>query len=113
MWARAADQEAVRSMERIFPLVAAIVWLAPTSGCGGLGLYRAAGHIPGVAPSDYAFYNFCGTSSQLYQFSPPEVEGSTIRGPGRPWFPPCRTSNHICRREKRSSLPSLLREVGR
>ncbi len=82
MWARAADQEAVRSMERIFPLVAAIVWLAPTSGCGGLGLYRAAGHIPGVAPSDYAFYNFCGTSSQLYQFSPPEVEGSTIQALG-------------------------------
>ena len=69
-------------MGRIFPLVAAIICLAPASGCGGLGLYRAAGHIPGVAASDYAFYNFCGTSSQLYQFSPPEVEGSTIEALG-------------------------------
>jgi hypothetical protein len=69
-------------MGRIFPLVAAIICLAPASGCGGLGLYRAAGHIPGVAASDYAFYNFCGTSSQLYQFSPPEVEGSTIEAMG-------------------------------
>ncbi|QEH35851.1 hypothetical protein OJF2_44080 [Aquisphaera giovannonii] len=47
-------------------------------GCGLPGWYRAVGSIPGVAASDYAFYNFCGTSSQVFQFPVPQVEGATI-----------------------------------
>jgi hypothetical protein len=47
-------------------------------GCAGPGWYRAIGHFPGVAPSDYAFYYFNGTSSQLFPLSVPQVESSTI-----------------------------------
>ncbi len=47
-------------------------------GCGSLGWYRAIGDFPGVAPSDYAFYNFCGTSSQVFQFSMPQVQSAAI-----------------------------------
>ena len=73
---------------------------------------RSAGHIPGVAPTDYAFYNFCGTSSQLYQFSPPEVEGSTIEALGDLGFQTWNVQ-HICPRVKHLLSPALQREVGR
>ena len=51
-------------------------------GCGGLGWYRAAGDLPGVAPSDYAFYDFCGVSSQLYPASPSQIETSAVEALG-------------------------------
>jgi hypothetical protein len=66
-------------VRRIIPLVGVMMAALPASGCYGLGWYRAVGHFPGVAPSDYAFYNFCGTSSQLFQFPAPMVEASTIQ----------------------------------
>jgi hypothetical protein len=69
-------------MRRIVPLIVAVISLAPACGCGGLGWYRAAGHIPGVAATDYAYYDFCGTSSQLFQFPAPLVEGAMIEGLG-------------------------------
>ena len=75
-------QETMRVMRRIFPLVAVVIGLAPAAGCGGLGLIRSAAHIPGVAATDYAFYNFCGSSTQLYPFSPPQVESSAIEALG-------------------------------
>jgi hypothetical protein len=43
-----------------------------------LGWYRAIGDLPGIAPSDYAFYEFCGTSSQVFQFSLPQVQTAAI-----------------------------------
>ena len=69
-------------MGRISSLVAVVVCVASTSGCGGLGWYCAAGDIPGVAPTDYAFYNFCGVSSQLYPASPSQIESSAIEALG-------------------------------
>ena len=58
-------------MRRIVPLIVAIISLAPACGCGGLGWYRSIGHLPGVAATDYAYYDFCGTSSQLFQYPAP------------------------------------------
>ena len=69
-------------MKRIIPVFAMIGGLASSSGCGSLGLLRSAAHIPGVAPTDYAFYNFCGSSTQLYQFTLPQVESSTVEALG-------------------------------
>jgi hypothetical protein len=69
-------------MGRISLLVAAVVCTAFPSGCGGLGWYRAAGELPGVAPTDYAFYNFCGVASQLYPASPSQIESSAIEALG-------------------------------
>jgi len=69
-------------MRRILPLAAVVIGLASSAGCGGLGLFRSAAHIPGVAATDYAFYNYCGSSNQLYPFSPPQVEGSAIEAMG-------------------------------
>ncbi len=69
-------------MGRISSLICAVVCVASTSGCGGLGWYRAAGHIPGVAPTDYAFYNFCDVSSQLYPAAPSQIESSAIEALG-------------------------------
>jgi hypothetical protein len=63
-------------MGRVYPLIVAVVSLAPASGCGGLGWYQAAGHLPGVARTDYAYYDFCGTSSQLFEFPVPQVVSS-------------------------------------
>lgn len=66
-------------MRRIVLLVALVSSALPASGCGGFpGWYRAVGHFPGIAPSDYAFYNFCGTSSQVFQFPMHQVQGSAI-----------------------------------
>ena len=66
----ATAQEAKQAMRWIVSLIVASFPLFPASGCGGLGWYRAAGHLPGVAATDYAYYDFCGTSSQLFQFPP-------------------------------------------
>jgi hypothetical protein len=65
-------------MRRIVPLIVAVISLAPTFGCGGLGWYRSIGHLPGVAATDYAYYDFCGTSSQLFQYPAPQVESALI-----------------------------------
>ena len=69
-------------MGRISLLVAAVVCIASASGCGGLGWYRAAGELPGIAPTDYAFYDFCGVSSQLYPASPSQIESSAVEALG-------------------------------
>jgi hypothetical protein len=69
-------------MGRISSLLAVVVFVASTSGCSNPGWFRAAGDIPGIAPTDYAFYNFCGTSSQLYPASPRQIESSAIEALG-------------------------------
>jgi hypothetical protein len=69
-------------MRRIVCLMLVMGSSLPIYGCGIPGWYRAVGHFPGVAPSDYAFYNFLGVSSQLYQFSPPQVASSAIQAIG-------------------------------
>jgi len=69
-------------MRWIVPLIVAVISLAPACGCGGLGWYRAAGHIPGVAATDYAYSDFCGTSSQLFQFPAHKVESALIEALG-------------------------------
>jgi hypothetical protein len=65
-------------MRRIVPLLVAVISLAPACGCGGLGWYQAVGHLPGIAHTDYAFYDFCDTSSQLFQFPAYKVETALI-----------------------------------
>jgi hypothetical protein len=59
-------------MRRIACLVV-VCWGLPLGGCGIPGWFRSVGHFPGVAPSDYAFYRYWATSSQLYQFPVPQV----------------------------------------
>ncbi len=75
-------KESGRSMGRISSLLAAVVCIAITSGCGTLGWFRAAGHIPGVAPTDYAFYNFCDVASQLYPAAPSQIVSSALQALG-------------------------------
>ena len=65
-------------MRRNVPLVVIVLSGLLAGGCGSLGWYRAIGDFPGVAPSDYAFYDFCGTSSQVFQFSMPQVQSAAI-----------------------------------
>ncbi len=65
-------------MSQKVPLVVIVLSGLLAGGCGSLGWYRAIGDFPGVAPSDYAFYNFCGTSSQVFQFSMPQVQSAAI-----------------------------------
>ena len=65
-------------MHQKVPLVVIVVVGLLASGCGSLGWFRAIGDFPGVAPSDYAFYSFCGTSSQVFQFSLPQVQSAAI-----------------------------------
>jgi hypothetical protein len=82
-------------MRRSSLLIAAVACIASTSGCGGLGWYRAAGELPGVAPTDYAFYDFWGVSSQLYPASPSQIESSAVEALGDLGFrleaPPARS----------------------
>jgi hypothetical protein len=82
-------------MKRIFPLVAVVGGLASASGCGAAGLLRSAAHIPGVAPTDYAFYNYFGSSTQLYQFSVQQVEGSAIEALGDLGFREAEPTTHL------------------
>jgi hypothetical protein len=65
-------------MRRIVPLFVVILSGLWACGCGALGWYRAIGHYPGIAPSDYAFYDFCGTASQVFQFSLPQVQSAAV-----------------------------------
>ncbi len=65
-------------MRPIVMLVVVVSSALPFCGCGSLGWYRSIGNIPGVAPSDWAFYAFCGTSSQVFQFSIPQVQSAAI-----------------------------------
>ena len=65
-------------MRRNVPLVVIVLSGLLAGGCGSLGWYRAIGDFPGIAPSDYAFYDFCGTSSQVFQFSMPQVQSAAI-----------------------------------
>jgi hypothetical protein len=76
-------------MRRFLSRILVHACLAPSMGCEGLGWYRAAGHIPGIAATDYAFYNFCGVSSQLFQFTPEQIESSTNVALGDLGFKPC------------------------
>jgi hypothetical protein len=69
-------------MRRIVLPAMAVVSGLLACGCGLPGWYRAIGNYPGVAPSDYAFYEFFGTSSQLYQFSVAQVETSALEAIG-------------------------------
>ena len=81
-------------MRRIFCLVVTVLFGFAVCGCGGLEWTRGIGHYPGIAPSDYAFYDFCGTSSQVFQFPVPQVQGAAVEalrdlgfkdiGPARP-----------------------------
>lgn len=70
--------EVSKDMRRIVVLVVLVSFALPASGCGSLGWLRSVGHFPGIAPSDYAFYTYCGTSSQVYQFPVDQVQGSAI-----------------------------------
>jgi hypothetical protein len=74
----AKAQETRQAMGRVAPLIVAVISVAPACGCGGLGWYQAAGHLPGIARTDYAYYDFCGTSSQLFEFPLPQVESSLM-----------------------------------
>ena len=82
-------------MKRIFPLIAVVTVLASASGCGGLEFLRSAAHIPGIAPTDYAFFNYCGSSTQLYQFSLAQVESSTIEALGDLGFREAEPTTHL------------------
>jgi hypothetical protein len=86
--------EAQPVMRSILPRIVVLACLASSSGCGGLGWYRAAGHIPGIAPTDYAFYNFLGYSSQIFQFTPDQVESSTVVALGDLGFTSCEPATH-------------------
>lgn len=63
-------------MARVARGIVAAVGLALLCGCAGPGWYRAAGSIPGVAWSDYAFTFFCDTATQLYPAEPAQIESS-------------------------------------
>jgi hypothetical protein len=69
-------------MTRTVRLTAAFLILASAGGCGGAGWYQAVGHLPGNAYTDYAYYDFCGTSSQLYPLPAPVVQGSLMEAMG-------------------------------
>ena len=72
------QQEARQVMRRIVMLVVAATGGLSACGCGLPGWYRAAGHFPGVAVSDYAFYYFNGTASQLFPNAMPDTEGAAM-----------------------------------
>ena len=81
-------------MERNFPLCAVVIGVALASGCSGPGWYQAAGHLPGVAVTDYAFYDFCDIASQLYPASPAQIESSAIMALGDLGFPILEPPSH-------------------
>ena len=47
-------------------------------GCTSLDWLRSVGHYPSIAPSDYAFYSYFGTSSQVFQGPVSQVQGAAI-----------------------------------
>ena len=65
-------------MRRVARLIFAATTLSALCGCAGPGLYRSIGSLPGVAWTDYAFTFYCDTATQLFQFSPPQVETSML-----------------------------------
>jgi hypothetical protein len=69
-------------MRRIPILVVVLIGGLSSCGCASLSWLRAVGHYPGVAPSDYAYYNYFGISSQLFPYSVSQVESSTIESIG-------------------------------
>jgi hypothetical protein len=81
-------------MRRIIPLVVAGLAGFSIAGCALPGWYRAVGHFPTIAQSDYANYDFFGVSSQVFQFTVPQVQSAAVEaladlgfkeiGPGKP-----------------------------
>ncbi len=65
-------------MGRHARLIIAAATLSGLCGCAGGGLYRAIGSLPGVAWTDYAFTFYCDKATQLFQFTPPQVETSML-----------------------------------
>jgi hypothetical protein len=59
-------------------IIIAATTLSGLCGCEGPGLYRSIGSIPGVAWTDYAFTFYCDKATQVFQFSPPQVETSML-----------------------------------
>lgn len=74
----AGVREARRVARQSLLLLAAVIAGAATCGCVLPGWYRAVGHYPGIAPSDYAFYYFNGTASQVMQFDETQVQTSAL-----------------------------------
>jgi hypothetical protein len=66
------------AMRRIVLRVMVLAAGLAACGCGSPGWFRSVGHFPGVAPSDYAFYDFCGVSSQVFPFSPIQVQSAAV-----------------------------------
>jgi hypothetical protein len=69
-------------MRRVVLRIMAVITLVGASGCGAPGVYRSAGHLPGIAYTDYAFSFYCGTAFQLFQFAPLQVETSMMEALG-------------------------------
>ena len=65
----------IRSSRRLSP------WLRSAVAAAWVGT-RRPGICPGIAHTDYAYYDFCGTSSQLFEFTAPQVESSLIEALG-------------------------------
>ena len=65
-------------MARLARLIIAAATLSGLCGCAGGGLFRAIGSLPGVAWTDYAFTFYCDKATQLFQFTPPQVETSML-----------------------------------
>lgn len=65
-------------MGRVARLIIAASTISSLCGCTGPGLYRSIGSIPGIAWTDYPFTFYCDTATQLFQFSPPQVETSML-----------------------------------
>jgi hypothetical protein len=65
-------------MRRVARLIIAATTLSALCGCAGPGLYRSIGSLPGVAWTDYSFTFYCDTATQLFQFTPPQVETSML-----------------------------------
>lgn len=54
--------------------------LSALCGCYGPKWYRAAGNVPGVAWTDYAFTFYCDTATQLYPATPAQIESALLEG---------------------------------
>ncbi|MGC8639341.1 MAG: hypothetical protein ACP5XB_05615 [Isosphaeraceae bacterium] len=65
-------------MRRVVMLALVVGCMLPAGGCVSWEWLRSVGHFPGIAPSDYAFYSYCGTSSQVFQFPVEQVQGSAV-----------------------------------
>ena len=89
------DKEEKRFMRWIFPLVAVVGCLASSAGCGGLGWYRAAGDSQELPPPTMPFTIFSARRSQLYPFSPPQVESSAIEALGDLGFRVVEPPSHL------------------